>query len=92
MTVTIPSNLEGYVHNQISSGRFESEQDLVAEALRIFREVELQRSNIIASIEQARRDHDNGRFVTLQNEVEIRAFVDEIAARGRRILDSESAS
>lgn len=92
MTVTIPTSLESYVQNQLSSGRFDSEQDLVAEALRFFREVEQQQSNIVSSIEQARQDHDKGRFVTLRNEVEIRAFVDEIAARGRKILDSARTS
>lgn len=88
MTVTIPPSLEGYVEEQMSSGRFASEDAVVAEALRVYQEIGSRRDEILQSIEQARQDHDNGRFVTLRSETEIRAFVDEIAARGRKLLDS----
>lgn len=53
MTAEIPPDLVPFVHRVIASGRYSSESDVVGEALRLFRDMDLWR-------EELRRDVAEG--------------------------------
>ena len=53
MNVTIPPELQQFVNSKVASGACESESDVIAEALRVYRDIEQRR-------EQLRRDIQEG--------------------------------
>lgn len=59
MSVDIPPDLESYVSKEISSGSYASPEELVGDALRLFRELrarqEQLRADVRVGIEQADR-------------------------------------
>ena len=83
MTVTIPKDLEEYVQSQVTSGQYESEQALIAEAIRVYRELHDQHAALRRSVQDGFDQIERGEYIELKDESEIRQFFDDIAARGR---------
>ncbi len=86
MTVTLPKDLEIYVQSKISSGQCESEQALIAEAIRIYRDLDERYAALRQSIKEGFDQIERGEYIELNGEAEIRQFFDNIATRGRAKL------
>lgn len=86
MTVSIPRDLEIYVQSKIASGQCESEQALIADAIRIYRDLDERYAELRQSIKEGFDQIERGDYIELNGEAEIRQFFDDIAARGRARL------
>lgn len=60
MNLDLPENLDAFVKAQIRSGRFASEQDVMAEAVRTLKS-RLNQADTVAAIRQGIADVDAGR-------------------------------
>jgi antitoxin ParD1/3/4 len=74
MNVTINQELEQYVQDKISSGKYQSSSDVIHDALRLLQKHDQLRQDILVGIEQA----DRGESKPLD--------VDAIKAQGRELL------
>lgn len=87
MTVALPPDLEQFVENEIASGRYGSEDELLCDALRLLRARRLQRlrKEIRIGIDQL----DRGEGTQISSDEELAAFFDEIEAEVQAELQAE---
>ncbi len=71
MNVQLPEKLDAFVKEQVRNGRFASEQDVMAEALRAL-QARINEAESIEAIRQGIADIDAGRTVPLEE------FKDEV--------------
>lgn len=71
MTVELPENLQSFVKDQVRSGRFASEQEVMAEAVRALKS-RLEQAEAVEAIRRGIADVDAGRTVSLED------FEDEV--------------
>lgn len=83
MTVTIPPEFEGFIENAVASGRYRSEAELVADALRLLRDHERQWHALREDIEIGLNELEQGDKTVLD--------VEDIQRRGRDRLIEQSA-
>jgi antitoxin ParD1/3/4 len=78
MNVTIPKSLEGLVREKVVEGRYRSEEEVVADALRLMQArdaaVEIKRARLKDAIDRGYDDVAAGRVITLDNDDQIDAF------------------
>ena len=86
MTVTIPKDLEAYIQSQVASGQCESEQALIAQAIRVYRELHEKHAELQRSVQEGFDQIERGEYIELKDESEIRQFFDDISTRGRARL------
>jgi putative addiction module CopG family antidote len=84
MSMILPPDLQAFVEAEVSSGRYESEQALVHDALRVLRELSEQHQALYAEVEAAIAQADRGELHPLDTE--------GAKAEGRRRLANRSAS
>lgn len=78
MTVAIPSELDAFVRQALASGRYRSETELVADALRLLRNRDRKWDALREDIQAGLQDLDEGGAVPLDFE--------DIKRRGRESL------
>jgi len=78
MNVTIPKSLEGRVREKVVEGRYSSEEEVVADALRLMQArdaaVEIKRARLKDAIDRGYDDVAAGRVFGLDNDDQIDAF------------------
>lgn len=79
MSVTLPTEFEQFVHQEVTSGRYRSEQDVVADALRLLQERDRRRKELRAEVQEGLNQLDRGEGTPLD--------VDQILIRGRQRLN-----
>lgn len=88
---SLPPEFEQFVQTQVASGRFGSPEEVVCVALREMQHqqqlVELRRE-IEVGIEQLER----GEAIIIRNDAELRAYFDDVQARGERRLAERNQS
>ncbi len=81
MTIDVPTELQQYVEEQVATGVYASERDVIADAVRVLRELrerhDALRQDIQAAVAQSRK----GESEPLD--------IDEIKAEGRRRLGQD---
>lgn len=82
MNVTIPKSLEALVREKVEQGRYSTEDEVVADALRLMQArdeaAQLKRARLQDAIDRGYEDVAAGRLVTLENEDQIDAFFREL--------------
>ena len=73
----------------IRAGRFQRPEDAVAEALLLWEERELQRSQFLASLDEAEASLDRGEGIPITEE-SMRALAEDVKRRGRERLAAQS--
>jgi antitoxin ParD1/3/4 len=78
MNVTIPKSLEGLVREKVDEGRYSSEDEVVADALRLMQArdaaVQIKRARLKDAIDRGYGDVAAGQVIGLENEDQIDAF------------------
>jgi len=78
MNVTIPKSLEGLVREKVVEGRYSSEDEVVADALRLMQArdaaVDIKRARLKDAIDRGYDDVAAGRVTALDNDDQIDAF------------------
>ena len=87
MASVIPSDLAQFVQQQLASGEYQSEAEVVTAGLQVLRELKRRqaefRQDVQAGVEQLGR----GEVIKLTPD-ELRAFFDDIQARGQQHYDA----
>jgi putative addiction module CopG family antidote len=83
MSMMLPPDLQAFVEAEVSSGRYESEQAVVQNAVRMLRELSEQHQQLYAEVEASIAQADRGELHPLDTE--------GAKAEGRRRLASGSS-
>ena len=83
MPGAIPSDLEHFVQQQVATGQYQSQDEVVVAGLQILREVKCRQAKLREQVQVGIDQLDRGEGIQL-NQDELRAFFDDIQARGRR--------
>ena len=83
MLGTIPSDLEQFVQQQVATGQYHSQEEVVVAGLQILREVKSRQAALREDIQVGIDQLDRGEGIELSQD-ELRAFFDDIQARGRQ--------
>jgi antitoxin ParD1/3/4 len=88
MQITLTPEQEAFVQRALEAGRIDRPEDAVAEALLLWEERELLRSDLIASLDEARGSiaRGEGRIITDES---MRALAEEARQRLRSRLAAE---
>ena len=88
MEVHLTPDQQAFVRQAIESGRVQSEQDAIHEALSLWEERERRRAEILAAVDSAEASvtRGDGRLITDES---LRQLADEVKQRGRARLASE---
>lgn len=88
MDVHLTSDQKAFVRRAIESGRLQSEEDAVQEALALWEERERQRADFLLTLDDARASlaRGEGRVITRES---MRELADEVKERGRARLLAE---
>ena len=88
MTVEIPPDLQQFVHQVIDAGGYNSEAEVVGQALRLLQERQRRIEELRREIQPALDQLDRGEGIEL-DEDGLKAFFEEIKAQSRAELAAE---
>jgi antitoxin ParD1/3/4 len=83
MSDAIPTELEQFVQQQVATGEYHSPREVVAAGLQVLREVKRRQAEFRRQVQEGIDQLDRGEGVELAGD-ELRAFFDDIQARGRQ--------
>jgi antitoxin ParD1/3/4 len=83
MAVLIPKELEDYAQQKVESGEFESKEAFVAEAMRLYREMESRHDALRRDVQHGVDQLDRGEGIRLEGDEQLDHFFEDIKARGR---------
>ena len=78
----LPAELEHLIHQELAQGKYESEADLIAEAVRLLREREHRLAELRKELRPALEALDRGEY-TEYDEHSLRDMIEDVKARGR---------
>jgi putative addiction module CopG family antidote len=81
----LPSDLAQFVEQELAAGKYQTEADLVCEAVRLLCEREKRLSDLRSEILPALAKLDQGNY-TAYDEQGLREMIDDVKARGRTRL------
>jgi putative addiction module CopG family antidote len=90
MASIIPTEFQPFVSDAVASGRYRSEEELIAAALRLLEDRERKLGALRGDLEIGLEELDRGDTVELGDAAVRRAFFDDIKARGRERLSSRA--
>ncbi|HVC00343.1 MAG TPA: hypothetical protein VNJ12_13575 [Candidatus Dormibacteraeota bacterium] len=82
MEITLTPDQEAFVRQAIKTGRLQRPEDALAEALLLWEEHELQRSEFLSSLDAAESSLDRGEGVPITPD-SMRALAEDVKRRGR---------
>jgi putative addiction module CopG family antidote len=82
MTITIPLEFQGFIEHAVASGRYRSEAEVFADALRLLRDHDRQWDALHDDIETGLNELDRGEKTVVD--------VEDIKRRGRDRLNKQS--
>lgn len=94
MNVTLTPELEKIVEKKIKTGRFNSVGEVVREGLYLldleddFQE--MKRERLREELLKAKRQFENGQFITVNSAEQMKAYLEDIKQRGRKRLAKEN--
>ena len=82
MNVTIPKSLEALIREKVEEGQYSTEDEVVADALRLMQArdevAQLKRARLTDAIDRGYEDVAAGRVIALENDDQIDAFFREL--------------
>jgi antitoxin ParD1/3/4 len=83
MDISLPPDLEAFVHQQIEAGRYESEETVIIAALRLLQEHERKLEGLRAELRPALESLDRGEGLPLDMEDIIRRGRERLAVKDK---------
>jgi putative addiction module CopG family antidote len=80
MSETLPADLQQFVREELATGRYPSERDLVVDAVRLLREARVQEEDLRAKIQARIASLERGEAIELDDDEALGRFFDEIEA------------
>ncbi len=91
MSTSIPPEIEQYVEHAVSSGRYESAEQVVRAAFRLLQERDRRFETLRADVKAGFDQLDRGEGTELDDE-SLREFFDGIQARGRQRYEAAKSA
>ena len=91
MLGTIPSDLEPFVQQQVATGQYGSPDEVVVAGLRVLRELKRRQAEFQEQVQAGVDQVDRGEGIKLAAN-ELRAFFDDIQARGRQRYEAAKSA
>jgi antitoxin ParD1/3/4 len=91
-TVTIPTEFLPFVNGAVASGRYRSEEDLVAAALRLLEDRERKLAALRGELQIGLDELERGDSIDLGDAAARQAFFDRIKANGRQRLGAQTGA
>jgi antitoxin ParD1/3/4 len=91
MPDAIPSDLEQFVNEQVAAGEYRSQDEVVVAGLQILREVKRRQAAFREQVQVGIDQLDRGEGIELSQD-ELRAFFDDVQARGRERYEASRKS
>jgi Arc/MetJ-type ribon-helix-helix transcriptional regulator len=92
MSYSFPAELEQLVRQELASGDYSSEDELLLEAVRLLHHRQDDLRNFKAEL-QGRLDRlDRGEGIELEDETALRAFFDDVQTRGQQRYEASRAA
>ena len=80
ISVSLPADIEQFVHQVVSEGNYPNEQEVVADAIRQLRDSKVWHQRLRAEIGEALASVDRGEGIEIDSDEELAAFFDELEA------------
>jgi hypothetical protein len=88
MSYGFTGELQQLIQSELAKGVFGSEDELLVVALKAFRQREDDFEQLKSEVQSRIESLDRGEGIELVGEQELRAFIDDIKAEGRRELEA----
>ncbi|HET6883463.1 MAG TPA: type II toxin-antitoxin system ParD family antitoxin [Pirellulales bacterium] len=92
MTTLIPAEFQPFVADAVASGKYRSEQELLAAALGLLKERERKLDALRNDLQIGIDELDRGDSILLDDTASQQEFFDAIKARGRQRLEATSST
>jgi Arc/MetJ-type ribon-helix-helix transcriptional regulator len=92
MSYIFPTELQQLVQNELATGNYADEDEVLLQAMRALREREAAREQWCAEIQSRIDSLDRGEGIELADEQSLRALAEEIKAEGRRAYEASGNS
>jgi putative addiction module CopG family antidote len=89
MSYAFPAELQQLVQNELASGNYASEDEVLLQAMRALREREAEIQRWRAEIQGRIDSLDRGEGIELEDQQALRAFAEEVKAEGRRAYEAD---
>jgi antitoxin ParD1/3/4 len=89
MTVEIPASFQAFVRTAVASGQFQSEEQMVEEALRLLSQRDRRREEFRRQVQIGTDQLQRGEYTDFDDE-SLDEFFEQIKVEGRKELDQES--
>ena len=83
MSISLPPDIEEYIQGEVASGRFESTDAVLYEAINTLKERERQRAELRKDLQAAVEQIENGDYIEYDRE-SLRDFFEELKQEARR--------
>jgi len=88
MTVTLPAEIEKIVAEKISSGAYQSADEVISKSVRLLEAKDKGTEALRREIMRGFEDIQEGRFSTVSNDEELEAFSDDIIRQAKEKRDA----
>ena len=89
MASIVPTEFQSFVTDAVASGRYRSEEELIAAALRLLEDRERKLAALRADLQVGLDELDRGDAIQLADAAARQAFFDNLKVRGRRRLSPQ---
>jgi antitoxin ParD1/3/4 len=90
-TVLLPPDLKAFVQGQLASGKYQSERDLLCDAVQLMCERETRVNALRADVEIGIEELKRGECTEIESDEQLRDFFDDIESRGQRRIEREQS-
>jgi putative addiction module CopG family antidote len=92
MTIQLPQEAQQFIKQQMATGHFATEGEVVTHALHLWQKYQKQMAAIRASVQRGIDDIEAGRYTKITNAEEANALAEDIKRRGRELKAKREAS
>ena len=78
ISVSLPADIEQFVHQAVSEGSYPNEEEMVADAIRLLRDSKARHQRLRTEIGQALAGVDRGEGIEIDSDEALKAFFDEL--------------
>jgi antitoxin ParD1/3/4 len=91
MNVALPSDLAGFVHDQVAGGHFSSEQEIICQGLRLLQKRNEQLAQLKQEVQVGLAQLERGEGIVL-DDTSLSGFFADVEAEVQRELDAQPAT
>jgi putative addiction module CopG family antidote len=84
INLSLPADIEQFVHQAVADGKYPNEQEVVTDAIRLLRDSKVRHQRLRLEIDEALAGVDRGEGIELDSDESLAAFFDELEEDARQ--------